>query len=44
MGGCDERTCAQEAEESPLLEVIAKELLVKTQHAGKMLSGCCGDL
>jgi hypothetical protein len=33
-----------EAEESPLLEAVAKEQLLKTQQAGKMLSGCCGDL
>jgi hypothetical protein len=42
-GGCDKRTCACEAEESLLLEAVAKEQLVKT--AGwKRLSGCCGDL
>jgi hypothetical protein len=34
---CEERTCAPEAEESPLLETIAREWLVKTQHAGKGL-------
>jgi hypothetical protein len=37
MGGC-------EAEESPLLEAVARERLVETHQAGKMLSGCCGDL
>jgi hypothetical protein len=44
MGGCKERTYASEAEEFPLSEAVARELLVKTQHAGKMLSRCCGDL
>jgi hypothetical protein len=33
-----------EAEESPLLEAITKERLVKTQQASKRISGCCGDL
>jgi hypothetical protein len=33
-----------EAEESPLLEVVARESLMKTQKAGKGLSECCGDL
>jgi hypothetical protein len=32
-----------EAEESPILEAIAREQLM-TQQAGKRLSGCCGDL
>jgi hypothetical protein len=31
--GCENRTWAREAEESPLLEVIAREWLVKTQKA-----------
>jgi hypothetical protein len=31
------------AEESPLLEAVARERL-KTQQAGKRLSGCCGYL
>jgi hypothetical protein len=43
-GGCEERTWVREAEESPLLEAIAREWLVKTQQAGKWLSRCCGDL
>jgi hypothetical protein len=30
-----ERNGAREAEESPLLEVVARERLVKTQQAGK---------
>jgi hypothetical protein len=34
----------QEAEESPLLEAVAREWLMKTQQAGKRLNGCCGDL
>jgi hypothetical protein len=28
-----------EAEESPLLEAVVKELLMKSQHTGKRLSG-----
>jgi hypothetical protein len=35
----DKRTWAREAEESPLLEAVAKERLVKTQQAGKGLAG-----
>jgi hypothetical protein len=42
-GGYEDRTSAQEAEESPLLEPVARERLM-TQQAGKRLSGCCGDL
>jgi hypothetical protein len=38
------RTSAWEAEEFPLLEAVARERLMKTQQAGKRLSGCCGDL
>jgi hypothetical protein len=42
-GGCEDRTSGREAKESPLLEAVARERLVKT--AGwKSLSGCCGDL
>jgi hypothetical protein len=33
------RTLALEAEESPLLEAVARERLVKTQQAGKFLAG-----
>jgi hypothetical protein len=36
----------REAEESPLSEVVARERLVKTQHAGKGLAVglvMCGD-
>jgi hypothetical protein len=33
-----------EAEESALLEAVARERLMKTKQAGKRLSGCCGDL
>jgi hypothetical protein len=36
--------CAREAEESPLLEAVARERLLKVQQAGKKLSGCYGDL
>jgi hypothetical protein len=42
MGGCEDRTWAREAEESPLLEAIATEWLVKTA-CWRRLSGCCGD-
>jgi hypothetical protein len=35
---------AREAEESPLLEAVVRERLLKAQRAGKRLSGCCGDL
>jgi hypothetical protein len=38
-GGCEERTSACEAEESPLLEVIARERPVKAQRAGKDFAG-----
>jgi hypothetical protein len=41
-GGCEDRTLAREAEESPLLEAVARERLM-TQQAGKRFSGCCGD-
>jgi hypothetical protein len=27
-----------------LLEAVARKWLMKTQQAGKMHSGCCGDL
>jgi hypothetical protein len=37
-GGCD-ITCARDAEESPLLEAVLCEQLVKTQQAGKGLVG-----
>jgi hypothetical protein len=37
-GVCEERTPAREAEESPLLEDVAKERLVKTQQVGKDLA------
>jgi hypothetical protein len=37
-------TWALEAKGSPLLEAVARERLLKTQQAGKRLSGCCGDL
>jgi hypothetical protein len=32
------------AEESPLLEAVAREWLLQTQQARKNLSGCCGNL
>jgi hypothetical protein len=34
----------REAEESSLLEAVAKERLLKTQQAEKKLSGYCGVL
>jgi hypothetical protein len=37
-GGCDQRTWEREAEESPLLEAVARVRLVKTQQAGKGLA------
>jgi hypothetical protein len=40
----DSNEMSTEAEESSLLETIAREWLVKTQQAGKMPSSCCGDL
>jgi hypothetical protein len=44
MGCYEDRTSTREAEESALLEAVAKEWLVKTQLDGKMLSKFCGDL
>jgi hypothetical protein len=44
MGGCEDRTSAREAEESPPLEDVIKKLPVKTQQARKTFSECCGDL
>jgi hypothetical protein len=38
-GVCEERIWAREDEESPLLEAIARERLVKTQQTGKGLAG-----
>jgi hypothetical protein len=35
---------AREAEGSSLLELVARERLLKTQQAGKRLSGYCGDI
>jgi hypothetical protein len=43
-GGCEDKICAREAEEAPLLEAVARERLTKTQEAAERLSGCCGDL
>jgi hypothetical protein len=36
---CEETTREREAEESPLLEAVARERLVKTQQAGKDFAG-----
>jgi hypothetical protein len=33
------KTSGREAEESPLLEAVVREQLVKTQQAGKRLAG-----
>lgn len=38
MGGCEDRICACEAEESSLLEVVARKRLVNTQKTGKGLA------
>jgi hypothetical protein len=38
MGGCEDRTSVQEAEEFPLLEVVAREWLMKKQQARKRLN------
>jgi hypothetical protein len=35
MGGYEDRTRGHEAEESPFLETVARERLMKTQQAGK---------
>jgi hypothetical protein len=46
-GGCEDRTWEREAEESTLLEAVARERLVKTQQAGKSSAGGvvnCGDI
>jgi hypothetical protein len=37
-GVCEERNWAHEAEESPLLEAVARGRLVKIQEAGKRLA------
>jgi hypothetical protein len=42
-GGCDKRTWAREAEESSLVEAVARDRL-KTQQAGERLHECCADL
>jgi hypothetical protein len=39
MGDCEYRTWVRDAEESPLLEVIARQQLVKTRQARKRLAG-----
>jgi hypothetical protein len=38
-GGCEDRTPVCEVEESPLLQAVATEWLMKTQQAGKRLKG-----
>jgi hypothetical protein len=43
-GACEEWTSVREAEESSLLESVARERLMKTQQAAKRLSGCRGDV
>jgi hypothetical protein len=37
--GCEDRNWDREAEESPLLEAVASERLMKAQQAGKGLAG-----
>jgi hypothetical protein len=37
-GVCEDGTSAREAEESPLLEAVARERLLKTQQAGRGLA------
>jgi hypothetical protein len=39
MRGYEERTWVCEAEESPLLEAVARERLVETKQAGKGSAG-----
>jgi hypothetical protein len=39
IGVCEDRTSAREAEESPLLETVARERLVKTRQTRKGLAG-----
>jgi hypothetical protein len=39
MGGCEDKTLACEAEDSPLLDSIVMEWLMKTQQAIKGLAG-----
>jgi hypothetical protein len=38
------KAVSTEAEKPPLLEAVVRERLMKTQQAGKRLSGCCGNL
>jgi hypothetical protein len=38
-GVCEERTWGREGKESPVLEAVAREGLVKTQQFGKGLAG-----
>jgi hypothetical protein len=40
----DSNDVSTEAEESPILETVAMERLLKTQQTGKRLRGCCGYL
>jgi hypothetical protein len=37
-GGCEDRTWAREAEESPLLKAVARERLVNTRQTRKCLA------
>jgi hypothetical protein len=37
-GGCEDRTWAREAEETPLLKAFARECLIKTERAVKYLA------
>jgi hypothetical protein len=40
----EERTWVYEAEESPLIDAVAREWLMKTQQDGKRLRSRCIDL
>jgi hypothetical protein len=39
MGGCEKRILAGEPQESPMLEAVTSERLVKTKQARKVLAG-----
>jgi hypothetical protein len=43
-GDCEDRASAREAEESRLLEAVAREQLVEETAGWKRLNGCCVDL
>jgi hypothetical protein len=43
-GVCEQRTWTREADESSVLEAVARERVMKTQQAGKTFSVRYGDL